>query len=235
VVIGVGPAWVVVTVVALVVIGISNSALDVSGSTMLQRSADDATLGRVFGVLFTGGTALAGLGALAAPALTDALGLRPTLVAVGLVLPVAALAALPRLRRIDATCDVPEDAVRLLAGVDLLAGLPTTTIEKLARHAERIDAPAGAVLVREGEPGDGFYAIEEGEAVVRRGDLEVAVLGAGDYFGEVALARAAPRNATVQARTPVRLVRLTGAAFVDGVTSSPDGSELLGQVVDRRA
>jgi MFS family permease len=234
-VIGVAPAWVVLTVVALVVVGLSNSVLDVSGFTLLQRSADDATLGRVFGVLYTAGTALAGIGALAAPALDRALGLRPTLVVVGLLLPVAALTALPRLRRIDVSCDVPEDAVRVLAGVDLLAGLPTTTIEKLARRAERVDVAAGSVVVREGDVGDAFYAIDEGELVVRRAGEEVAVLGAGGYFGEVALARAAPRNATVEARTAARLVRLTGTAFVDGVTSSAAGSELLGQVVERRA
>ena len=74
-------------------IGIGNAILDVAGFTLIQRLGVDRTLGRVFGVLYTFGIAMGGLGSLAAPALISWLGLRTVLVGVGLVLPVLALGA----------------------------------------------------------------------------------------------------------------------------------------------
>ncbi|MGZ4807566.1 MAG: MFS transporter, partial [Ilumatobacteraceae bacterium] len=81
---------------ALLTIGIGNAILDVAGFTLIQRLGIDRTLGRVFGVLYTFGIAMGGLGSLAAPALISWLGLRTVLIAVGLVLPVLALALLSR-------------------------------------------------------------------------------------------------------------------------------------------
>jgi CRP-like cAMP-binding protein len=185
--------------------------------------------------LYTGGTALAGLAAVLAPALAHALGLETTLVVVGLLLPVLAILAIPQFRRLDRSGQPPERPLRVLADVDLLCGLPTTSLEKLARRAEELDVASGTVVVREGGVGDRFYAIADGQVIVTRAGQELAVLGPGDYFGEVALARSTPRNATVTARGAARFVTLSGDAFVNSVTTTPDGFERLGQVVERRA
>ena len=77
----------------MLTIGVANAILDVSGFTLIQRLGADRNLGRVFGVLFTFGIAMGGLGALAAPVLVSAFGLRPVLVLVGAILPGLALAA----------------------------------------------------------------------------------------------------------------------------------------------
>ena len=65
----------------------------------------------------------------------------------------------------------------------------------------------------QGDVGDAFYAIRSGHADVVRGGTRVAALGAGDYFGEAALLNDAPRNATVVARTPMRVFRLPRSGF----------------------
>ena len=68
---------------------------------------------------------------------------------------------------------------------------------QVARLAEQIDVPAGEVLVREGRLGHEFYVVAAGKAEVAHGDTVVAVLGPGDYFGELALLDPQPRTATV--------------------------------------
>ena len=77
----------------------------------------------------------------------------------------------------------------------------------------------GEVVVEQGRPGDDFYIIEEGEAVVyqRRSDdspqQEVGRLGPSDYFGEIALLLDRPRAATVVANGALKCVKLDRARF----------------------
>jgi CRP-like cAMP-binding protein len=90
-----------------------------------------------------------------------------------------------------------------LARVGLFETLSGETLAKLAERMQRQEVPAGAVLIREGQPGDRFFVLLSGMASVSqsaRGDRRV--LRAGDFFGEVALAMGVPRTATVTAMTP---------------------------------
>ena len=79
---------------------------------------------------------------------------------------------------------------------------------------EREEVAPGTVVVREGEPGDRFYVVFAGmlavssSAMGRRG-----VLRPGDYFGEVSLAMAMPRTATVKAITPAVVASCDRATF----------------------
>jgi CRP/FNR family cyclic AMP-dependent transcriptional regulator len=69
------------------------------------------------------------------------------------------------------------------------------------------------VLAREGDFGDEFFVIDSGTAEVTRGGERLAELGAGDFFGEMALIEENRRNATVTATSPMSLVVMTRASF----------------------
>jgi cAMP-dependent protein kinase regulator len=90
-----------------------------------------------------------------------------------------------------------------LARIELLAGLPGQTLAQLARRMEREEVAPGAVLIREGEPGDRFFVVFAGMlSVSQESRGHMGILRPGDYFGEVALAMDVPRTATVAAITP---------------------------------
>jgi CRP/FNR family cyclic AMP-dependent transcriptional regulator len=79
------------------------------------------------------------------------------------------------------------------------------------------DIVAGAVLFREGDPGDFMYVVQSGEVEIRRrvGDVErvLAVLTSGEFFGEMALVNARPRSATAVVRRPARLLVIEPRTF----------------------
>ena len=210
----------VIAVAALVTIGIGNAILDVAGFTLIQRLGIDRTLGRVFGVLYTFGIAMGGLGSLAAPALISTLGLRTVLVVVGLILPAISLALLAKFRSIDDHSEPLPEVLALLTHISLLSPLPPTTLEKLATRSDTAEKSTGDVVVTEGEPGELFYVIAEGEVVVTRAGRNVGTLGPGDQFGEIALLRNTGRTATVVATCTTRLITIDGSDFVDALSSS---------------
>lgn len=112
------------------------------------------------------------------------------------------------------------DTADLLAGVPLLSGLDRKHLEMLARDFSERTFPAGSTVVREGdERGIGFFLVAEGEGVVSVGGKEVAKVGRGSYFGEVALISDRVRTATVTATTDLRCLVMTlwdFRAFVQG-------------------
>jgi CRP-like cAMP-binding protein len=93
--------------------------------------------------------------------------------------------------------------VHELSRIGLLASLSGEQLTKLAGRMAREEIPAGAGLIREGEPGDRFYVLLSGLlGVSQEARGERWVLRPGDYFGEVALAMNVPRTASVRAVTP---------------------------------
>jgi CRP/FNR family cyclic AMP-dependent transcriptional regulator len=96
----------------------------------------------------------------------------------------------------------------LLAQVPLFSACSKKELQALARRAEERTVKAGEVLVREGAAGDAFYVIVSGDAEVERHGTVVATIGAGAFFGDLALLDRAPRNATVTAKTDMELIVL---------------------------
>jgi drug/metabolite transporter (DMT)-like permease len=86
-----------------------------------------------------------------------------------------------------------------------LSWLPRRERRMLARVTAAIDVPAGARLLRQGAPAGEFFLIERGRASVKRDDRHVAELGAGDFFGELALLQGGSRTASVAAATDMRV------------------------------
>jgi CRP/FNR family transcriptional regulator, cyclic AMP receptor protein len=100
-----------------------------------------------------------------------------------------------------------------LRSIPLFAGLSRRERKLVARFADEVSFPPGAVLCREGDSAYDFFAIEEGTARVRRGDQLLNELGPGDFFGETGIIEDAPRNASVTAESPITALVLTGYAF----------------------
>jgi CRP/FNR family cyclic AMP-dependent transcriptional regulator len=95
-----------------------------------------------------------------------------------------------------------------LKSLPLFEGVSEEELEKIAPFLSEVSVSEGKVLVQEGDYAYEFMAIEEGEAEVRRGEQVLAVLGAGDFFGEMGLIDSDRRNATVIAKTGLRLITL---------------------------
>jgi CRP-like cAMP-binding protein/MFS family permease len=208
----------VIGLIALVVIGVANTVIDVSGFTLLQRAVPDEVLARVFGVLETVLIAGIGIGALMTPAIINLLGTRGALLVVGGFLPLLTFLAWSHLHSMEAQPDAPEEHVELLRSLSLFKPFAPATIEHLAAKLERQETAAGEVVIRQGEPGDRFYAIAEGRFKVEIDGTQRAELGPGDFFGEIALLRDVPRTATVTALDePGVLLSLTRDDFVPTV------------------
>jgi MFS family permease len=204
--------------VLLAVVGIGNTIVDVSGMTLLQRSAPDDVLARVFGVLESVLLLAGALGAVAAPLLLNWLGTRGALIVAGSLLPLVVIPAWPRLNAIDRAAEVPVERLELLRANPIFAPLPASTLEQLAHALEELPASAGEEIVRQGEPGDRFYLIKHGGFDVYIDGEPVQSLDTGDSFGEIALLRNVPRTATVRARTEAVLYALDRRHFLAAVT-----------------
>ena len=204
-------------VAALFLIGIGDTAIDVSAITLVQRLVPEALLGRVFGIVETVLVTGLALGALLAPVVIAVLGANGALVAFG-CLPVAVLFAIRRLRGLDARAVVEERPRTLLRGLPMFAMLPLPVLDGLAMALRPVELPDGAEVFVQGDVGDRYFVIDEGEADVIVGGVVMRRLGPGEGFGELALLRDAPRAATVVARGPISLFALEREAFLPAVT-----------------
>jgi len=201
--------------------GVGMALIDVVGQTLLQRIAPDAIRARVFGVLEGLLLAAEALGSfLVAPAVL-LFGVRGALVVFGAALPVVALVAAPRFGRLDGRVVIPVREIALLRQVSMFVPVSAAVIESAARRLVRLELPAGAAVIREGEAGDRFYVVASGSLRVTRGGAVLREMGPGDSFGEIALLRDVPRTATVVAISEVELYALDREQFLAAVTGQP--------------
>lgn len=114
--------------------------------------------------------------------------------------------------------DEPDWMTRLLQ-TDCFRSIPAANIQAIFMRMEPVPYKAGDVVIRQGEAGDYFYMIRDGQCVVTRTTsakpegFHLAELGSGDSFGEEALISERERNATVTMRTDGTLMRLSKADF----------------------
>ena len=108
-----------------------------------------------------------------------------------------------------------------LSQVPMFASCTTEQLDRIAELGDAVAAPDGSQIVTEGGEADAFFVVTSGKAVVDRGGKDVATLGAGDYFGELALFDPMPRNASVTANGMVSLVRLSRDDFKKALDETP--------------
>ena len=97
----------------------------------------------------------------------------------------------------------------------LMRRLDTDRWQRVLRGMSAMRGQRGEQVVRQGEPGDCFYVIKQGQALVHRGQQPLAQLGVGDVFGEDALIAGAPRNASVTLLSAAELMRLPRRPFLE--------------------
>jgi MFS family permease len=213
------------TVVLLTMAGASHCVLDVATRSLLQRSVPPQLIGRVFGIVE--GLVMAGLavGALIVPVLVYLGGNRLALLGVAALLPLAALAGGRALFGLDAGTPVPVVQIALLRSLPLFAELPAPAIEGLAAALTPVHLPAGAVLIRQGDVGDAYYAIASGELDASQNGQFLRRCGRGEGVGEIALLRAIPRTATVTAHSAATVYELGRVPFL---------TTILGHALTRR-
>jgi MFS family permease len=214
-------SFLVTALLLLAVVGAANSLEDVAAFTLLQRIVPDDILTRVLGVVW--GLAMGGvaLGSIIAPAVVRLVGAQAALVATGLILPVLALLAWRRLVEIDQSAPGPTAQLSVIDCVPMLAPLSLAAKEHLATSLVPVSIEAGEVVVREGDPGDRFYIVAEGELEIV-GDGLHRRAETSDHFGEIALLRDVPRTATVRAVTDSQLYALERGDFLAAVTGHSD-------------
>ena len=209
---------------ALLVVGVGNAVMGVTGMSLLVRDSRGDVLSRVMGVqelVRALGMLLASLGV---PLLAGTLGLRATLLVLAGGLSAAGLAALPGARRLDRSAEGPPPELALLARSPLFGRLLPVALDRTSRRMRREVVASGQVVIREGDPGDRAYLAVRGRFEVSAAGRPLAVLGRGDVFGEIALLNGGPRTATVRATGAGEVLSLDRAEFLSAVLGHPVGS-----------
>ena len=206
-------------IVCLVVVGAANSVEDVALITLLQRNTPDEMLSAVLGVLWGAAMTAVALGSIVAPAIVTAVGIRPALVMIGLILPLVVLLSGRRLLRIDATHQ-PVEALDLIDAVPMFAPLSLAIKERMATLLTPIALSSGQTIIRAGEPGDRVYIIKAGRLVIERRGEQIATAVPGDCVGEIALLESVPRTASVRAEVDSTLYALGRHAFLASIMGS---------------
>jgi cAMP-dependent protein kinase regulator len=122
------------------------------------------------------------------------------------------------------------DATELL-DVPLFEGLSAEELDRIANWLEPIEVPSGWYLLNQGSYPEGFFVVLEGTVRVEREGTEVGMIGAKDFFGEIALLEDDRRTATVTSASRVRAAVMDAADFFEMCAEIP----LIGQRVSAAA
>jgi CRP-like cAMP-binding protein len=130
----------------------------------------------------------------------------------------------------------PHDTkVDALARAPLFSALSKQELGELAKATEDLEVEEGKTLTREGDLGREFFVIVEGDVSVMQDGNEIRRLGAGDFFGEIALIYDnARRTATVTAASPLRFFVLTRQSFRSLLEHQPEIEEKVMAALEER-
>ena len=219
----------VLAVSAMIPLGLGFALIQAGVMAIIPRLADDAVVGRVYGLmemLYSGGTAA---GALIAPVLIRLVGIGGSMVVVGCGFGCVTLLLLPVLGRLDVHQERASRVRDLLRAIPFFSPLPLPRLERLVEEAQPLHVPAGVAMIRVGEHGDAYYALERGEVEVVEFQRRQ---GPGTGVGEIALLRDVPRTATVRAVTDVDALRISRSMFLAAVTSHGGAKREADAIVD---
>jgi CRP-like cAMP-binding protein len=123
-----------------------------------------------------------------------------------------------------------------IAKVPLFSRCSSKDVRRIAKLADELDIATGKTLTKEGDRGREFFVILDGSADVHQDTRALPPLGAGDFFGEIALITDSARTATVTATTPIRALVVTDRDFRQLLRKRPEiQAKVLAAVGDRLA
>jgi MFS family permease len=217
--------------ILLAAVGLSGAVFDVTGRTLLQRSAPANAVAGLFSIL----EALMDLGLVLGTVLVQvaiaAGGLRAALLAPAVVAIVLVAALWKRLGKLDQGTTVPQVEIRLLRSIPIFAALPAPALEGVARELEPVTVSTGTTMFHEGDRGDRYYAVADGSLAISRSGVVVKTVSRGEGFGEIALIHDVPRRATVTAVSDASLYSLRKDFFLQAVTGHPAAALVAGRIV----
>ena len=112
--------------------------------------------------------------------------------------------------------------------------IPGEVLSQIAQIAEEVGVDRGTRVFEEGEPGDSLYLIVRGSVRVHKGEREVAVLGKGECFGEMAILDNEPRSASITALEDVQLLRIWSDDFYEMLADRVEIARGIFKVLTRR-
>jgi MFS family permease len=223
-----------VVLVLMCAIGVGNALVDIGVFTLPSRFVPERLLARAFGAFESLVALTVAVGALVTPLVIDLLGIRGALVALGLVAPALVALTWRGLRAIDASVVHRDAEIGVLNRVGMFRPLPMTAIDCLAVHVAHANVAAGQEVFHQGDDGDSFYVIDDGEAEVIGDGRFIRTMGPGDAFGEIALLHDTLRTTTVRARTPLTLYTLDRRHFVSAISGYRSSAREADTLVEDR-
>jgi CRP/FNR family transcriptional regulator len=112
--------------------------------------------------------------------------------------------------------------VEMIAAVPLFRQLPQKTLRRIADSFEPRSYESGDTIVVEGKEGVGFFLVGDGEVEISRHGTQLRTIGAGGWFGEMALLDDGPRSATVKAMRKTTCYSLLRWDFLAELRKSPE-------------
>jgi CRP/FNR family transcriptional regulator, cyclic AMP receptor protein len=129
---------------------------------------------------------------------------------------------------------IPSEVIRHFQSVPLFASVSKNGIRSIVSASTEVDVRSGRALVREGDFDRDLYVIMRGEATVTQRGRKLAMLGPGDFFGELAFLERSPRTATVTAATDMRLMVLSHREMAEIVEREPAVARQMLEALARR-
>lgn len=128
-----------------------------------------------------------------------------------------------------------DQKVDLLRNIPLFAACSTRELRRIAAIADELDVREGKILTRQGGPGREMFILLDGTVKVERNGVQVNTLGPGDFLGEGALVLGKPRNATITATTPLRVLVISDVNFKQLLSEDARISDKVHETLELRA
>jgi MFS family permease len=201
-------------VVLLIGVGGALTIQTVAATTLLQRSTPLDVIACVFALIQSTRDLGMAIGAVIVPILISLGGHSAAFIGVAAIAPLAVLVLARRIRSVDEHATIPIVEMGTLRALPIFAALPMAPLETMARESDYLRLAAGERVIGEGDAGDAFYAITDGEVSVTHAGGEIRRMERGEGFGEIALLHSVPRTTTVTTTAATTLLRVSREPFL---------------------